>query len=266
MGIVVPPDPSNGCTVAGCHSPLPHGKNSKIPAFMNLHVSFLACQSCHFDMKERPAKFVWMDLKTQTEQNAPVLLRVGRFMDEHSEAIQSHPENVHAALLALLKEFVANQQDDAMLKQVVGQLETSEPGSPQWRGAVTQLQIMLPGYSCGSYGSRLTPQKVFTTYPADNAKLGDLTTQALAAAEPSAARKSLNDQIQASVLKKPGSCLMCHSPSGGLLSFTEVGYSNPRANALANLQLARLMQEIREGKVFHFPDLLNTSSRSNDAP
>ena len=41
------PDKHNGCTIEGCHSPLPHKNIVAVRSFDNFHATFLACQLCH---------------------------------------------------------------------------------------------------------------------------------------------------------------------------------------------------------------------------
>ncbi len=45
-----------------CHSPYPHGKESKAKALMNLHTEFLTCHSCHIHIDEgEKIKFGWIN-------------------------------------------------------------------------------------------------------------------------------------------------------------------------------------------------------------
>lgn len=45
-----------------CHSPYPHGKNTKAKAIMNLHTEFMTCHSCHLQGElEKKIKFGWIN-------------------------------------------------------------------------------------------------------------------------------------------------------------------------------------------------------------
>jgi len=44
-----------------CHLPLPHNKNPKLRAFLNMHGNFVACQTCH--AATRADSFQWLDVK-----------------------------------------------------------------------------------------------------------------------------------------------------------------------------------------------------------
>jgi hypothetical protein len=45
-----------------CHSPYPHGKESKAKALMNLHTEFLTCHSCHIKIEEgEEITFDWIN-------------------------------------------------------------------------------------------------------------------------------------------------------------------------------------------------------------
>jgi hypothetical protein len=265
LGAMVMPDPTNSCTLAGCHSPLPHGAKSKIPAFANFHVAFLACQSCHTEITAHPTPFTWMNSENGNAQTPPQLIRLARFFDDHADDLPDHAAAYQAELLSLLSEFAALKPADHLLNDLYLQLDTSEPASPQWQTAVAQLQSIIPGDYRGNYGARLIPQSLVSNYASANADLGALARQALAAPAGSAERKRINDQIHAGIPKQTASCTMCHSSSDSVLDFQSVGYSKQRATALSNLELARLMQQIRDGKVFHLPTLVGPSPGSADA-
>gem|GEM_PF-4746835 len=44
-----------------CHTPLPHNKDIKTRAFLNMHGGFIACQTCHSDGKKGDYK--WYDME-----------------------------------------------------------------------------------------------------------------------------------------------------------------------------------------------------------
>ncbi len=55
-----------------CHSPYPHGKESKAKALMNLHTEFLTCHSCHIHIEEgEKIKFGWINPTEFTPKGEP---------------------------------------------------------------------------------------------------------------------------------------------------------------------------------------------------
>jgi len=54
-----------------CHSPYPHGKNTKAKAIMNLHTEFLTCQSCHLKYDHAKIKFGWINPTNFKPQGKP---------------------------------------------------------------------------------------------------------------------------------------------------------------------------------------------------
>ena len=249
------PDPQNGCTLAGCHEPIPHTPKLKIAAFANFHVNFMACQSCHTEIKERPAKFTWMNLNAARSVEVPPVIRLVRLLNEKADTIQKQPAAVHPAILALLQEVLKVRVHDRTLEELQVQIENSEPGSPIWRSALKRLAGDLPRYGRGNYGSKLIPESQLKTYGATHEEMVRLAPACLASAAGSPERKTLSDRIHASVLKQPPSCTACHADSPGLLDFTTVGYLPARATMLGNLQIARTIQNVREGREFRLPAL-----------
>jgi hypothetical protein len=55
--------------------------------------------------------------------------------------------------------------------------------------------------------------------------------------------------------KEPARCVSCHNDQPGMLDFAAAGYSPQRAKYLSNLEVARLMQNIREGQHFYLPNM-----------
>jgi len=61
--------------------------------------------------------------------------------------------------------------------------------------------------------------------------------------------------IHASLAKEAARCVSCHDDQPGMLDFSAAGYSPQRAKYLSSLEVARLMQNIREGQHFYLPNM-----------
>lgn len=64
-----------------CHGPLPHDKSLRTRAFLNMHVRFIACESCHFRPKEMALEYRWFDYQDQTVVSGQGLFRLGHEID-----------------------------------------------------------------------------------------------------------------------------------------------------------------------------------------
>ncbi|MFI5379814.1 MAG: hypothetical protein ACHRHE_10990 [Tepidisphaerales bacterium] len=246
-------DPGNGCTISGCHEPLPHGKKMKVPAFANFHMAFLECQSCHATPAAKPEKMAWMNIQSGQLQEVPAILQLIKLLEEKSEIIEKAPAQVQGTIVSLLKAVLSAHTPERMLEDLRIQLETSEPGSPVWRLTVQRLAGLLPSYARGEYGAKLIPQTALAGYAQGNQQLRELAVQYAAAPKDSPERKALEDKAHAGVVKHPAGCVACHSDSPGLIDYAAAGYLPSRAGYLSKLQLAELMQDIRNGKQFFLP-------------
>lgn len=64
-----------------CHSPLPHDKSLRKRAFLNMHVRFIACETCHFRPKDVNLAYRWWDYSRQTVIDGQGLFRLGHDID-----------------------------------------------------------------------------------------------------------------------------------------------------------------------------------------
>jgi len=64
-----------------CHGPLPHSKQVRSRAFMNMHVRFIACETCHFRPKDTPLQYRWYDYDKHQPVAGKGLFRLGQKLD-----------------------------------------------------------------------------------------------------------------------------------------------------------------------------------------
>jgi len=238
------PDPHNGCTQAGCHDPLPHGAKAKVPAFANFHVTFLTCQMCHQPPANHPAKAGWISTETAAAQEVPAILKLLAFLESHADAIKNDPAGTQTEMTALLQQTITALGGDALLDQLLSELQGSEPGSPVWRRAATMLADELPQHARGEYRAKLAWADQPETYTQQFDELSALARQDKA-----------DKRIHAPLAAQPAACVACHDDKPGMLDFAAAGFSAKRSAYLSSLEVARSMQQIREGKPFFFPNL-----------
>jgi hypothetical protein len=244
-------DPRNTCTLAGCHSPLPHPPSMKIAAFPNLHVTFLDCGVCHGPKDDGPIEVQWVGNASGRVQDSPAVLRLTRLLEGlgngEADAVAAHPR-----IVGLLKEMDGAVGREAALEDLLIQIESSVPHSPFWRKSVQQLRRELPLHARGEYGA-----KMVRSYPKVDAKAtGKLAKAYLAAEVGSSKQKEIGREIHKDLLAKPGGCSACHSEKGGRFNFQAVGYSAARARTLETLPLAGMVERIRAGESFQLPKLM----------
>jgi len=249
------PDPRNGCTPSGCHDPLPHSTKMQVPAFANFHASFLTCQMCHA-APDSSSRTVWIGINDAEQHQPPAVLQLLRQL-ESADQIGNNPPQANATITALLRDVVKVAGNDPSLGALLLQLETSEPLSPVWRQAIDQLARDLPAHARGEYAAKLARQTAPGDYRRSTAQLADIADRYLNSSD-ATQRKSLIETSHASLLKEPLTCLSCHADKPPLLDYESLGYSPTRARLLENLQLARLMQRIRQGQQFFIPTLMGT--------
>jgi hypothetical protein len=247
------PDENNGCTVSGCHEPLPHTSKMKVPAFANFHTTFLTCQMCHV-APEQTAAVGWISTVSAAAQIPPALIQLASYMETSKQDRADKPAATHATIVRLLRESIAAAGADESLSDLLVQFDTSQPGSPVWRQAEARLTQELPLHMRGEYGAKLA--RGAAVYAADASKLRDSAAQFLKSPEGSEQRKQVRQSIHSSVTKSPAQCTSCHSDGAVKLDFEKLGYAPSRAKGLEHLELANQMQRIRNGERFEIPDLL----------
>lgn len=244
------PDEQNGCTTAGCHQPLPHTQKMKVPAFANFHTTFLTCQSCHADA-QKSGELGWVRTSDASVQNAPALLQLANYLETSAKERQDDPAAAHKTITRLLSDSITAAGKDDALSDLLLQFETTQPGSPVWRRAEQRLIAEVPLHARGEYAAKLT--RGAQTYARDSKEIRKLAKAYQNSAPGTGERVQLHKQVHQALVRPPAMCVSCHSEKG--LDFQKLGYSPSRSDLLKRLELARLMQNIRDGGHFEIPRL-----------
>lgn len=100
-----------------CHTPLPHQKELRTRTFNNMHVRYIACETCHIDNANANLTYRWFDMeKQQVIMPSADLLRIGSEMDNE---IQRPTSPKIAPLLNNERLFLV--KDDAFAKKIAAQ-------------------------------------------------------------------------------------------------------------------------------------------------
>jgi hypothetical protein len=249
-------DPKNGCTIAGCHEPLPHTNAKQVPAFANFHTTFLSCEMCHDSTAASSGSAAWFDLAAHARTDGPALLKLIRYLDESAGEVQSNPRAAHARITPLLARVVQVADREPLLEHLRLQIDTSEPGSPVWRRSVEHLKGELPAHVRGEYGAKLTRDA--SRYAGEFDRLSELAPGYNKSLRGTAERQALHQQAHRGIVKEAVACTTCHGGERSSLDYAGLGYGPARSRHLSQLQLANLMQQIRSGERFYIPRLLGT--------
>jgi hypothetical protein len=253
-GAPLPADRTNGCTLNGCHEPLPHSRSVYVRAFANLHSTFLACQMCHEPVKEHPVKAGWVSTTTGLATDPPAVVQLMKLFQAQRQQIEADPAGQNRAILSLLAQTVEVSRDP-LLQYLYLEISTAEAGSPVWRDAVIRLDEQLASQTRGQYGAKIAPLRGSDDYVREADDLRRAAQPILAAASQSAEYKRLNDELHKTILAKPDRCTMCHGDTPPLVDFVSLGYSPQRAEFLRTNPVARQVQDVREGRQFYLPSI-----------
>ncbi|MFQ6048312.1 MAG: hypothetical protein ACE5K7_02995 [Phycisphaerae bacterium] len=249
------PDPYNGCTTAGCHSPLPHTERKDVRAFANLHATFLTCQLCHQKHPAQPVAARWVSTEDGTWCEPPALLRLLRYLELQTSQIQADPERAHAVIVTLLGRAQSIARDP-MLECLMQRLSACDPGSPVWQVTLEQLQAELPAHARGEYGAKLAPADLQAQPRELVRNLAAKAETMLTATKGSRQYKDAWSAIHADIVARPSGCVACHGGEPPRLDFESLGYPPKRAAYLRGMPIARQIQRIQQGQKFYLPRIL----------
>jgi len=91
-----------------CHLPLPHQKQLRNRAFNNMHVRFIACETCHFRPKDLKFDYLWFDYEHDQTVDGQGLFRVAQKLDNGKQ----RPVNPKIAPLHKGQRAFATKADD----------------------------------------------------------------------------------------------------------------------------------------------------------
>ncbi|MES9941523.1 MAG: hypothetical protein ABW104_19570 [Candidatus Thiodiazotropha sp. 6PLUC2] len=87
-----------------CHTNLPHRESERYRSYLNMHVNFLACTSCHFNPENIDLEYRWYEWSSDSTSNLQSNTKqILPFYQQRAETFsKDHPE-----ISALLKEWEA---------------------------------------------------------------------------------------------------------------------------------------------------------------
>lgn len=263
-------DRANTCTDGGCHSALPHGDKKEVRAFLNMHTTFVDCQTCHLEAAPAEAALGWVSLADRRSVEPPAVIRLASLME--GRPAPGTPIGVwDTQVKALVVEAAEASGGDPELVGWRKRLDAARPGGVRYNAVLDEVAARIGRHGHGEYGQKIG-------LPAGSAGLWAPSADQLAAIAklqgPEAAalhvdeRKALVTTVHGQLHKPKVECSRCHTTeAGGLVDFGRLGYSPVRAQALRSNTLVKQAQDVEEGRSFFLPNVLGgTEVPPTEAP
>jgi len=269
IGAWFEPDRFNDCTRSGCHAPLPHGRNKADRAFLNMHATSIHCGVCHMQTEQRPLELVWYELETGHATDPPVLLTAFAWLEAAKrKAAATLTEADQREIVRLLRAAARRAGNGPALHQVATHLAAVRVESEDFPRLLEAAQDVVQQHLHGEYGAKLA--------------LADAATGRQRLRHPGSERAvraylsrkdTLTEHEQQSLLgrvhplrRQPTlHCTDCHTPTGGLVDLSRVGYPAARIQQLVQPLIMRAIEHIVAGEVFQMPTFVGPGEQSQPA-
>ncbi len=255
------PDPGNSCTTSGCHSPLPHGERKEVRAFLNMHTTFIDCQTCHRDEDLHGTELGWLNLADRSRREPPAVLRLAALLET------VHPNGQHPAawdeqVIATLSDAVEESGSDPELKGWQTTLAASRVGGVRYESVIETMRARINRHGHGEYGTKIgIADDTGRRWKPDAEQQKAIDQIRGPGSEVSVdARKALVTTVHGNLKKPKVECSLCHTEDSGLLDFASLGYSPVRVEALRSNTIAKQAQAVESGETFFLPSVLGGPS------
>lgn len=258
------PDPGNGCTAGGCHSSLPHGERKEVRAFLNMHTTFVDCQTCHRDQELHDDELAWLTVTGRDRREPPAVLRLSALLEPPAS---ERPTDWEAQLRATLDAAVDESAGDPELGAWRLRLLTARVGSPRYAALLAEMGERIGLHGHGEYGARIgiaDPARRWRPTDAQRAAIDTLRGPEAATLHVDE-RKALVTTAHESLKKPEVECRLCHTQEGGLVDYVALGYSKRRSDALRSKLIAKQAQAVEAGETFFLPSVLGGATPPEDS-
>ncbi|MFH1746187.1 MAG: hypothetical protein ABIG44_04000 [Planctomycetota bacterium] len=255
------PDPSNDCTSAGCHSPMPHGQRKEVRAFLNMHATSIHCGVCHIKSDDYPLPLVWYDLQDGRVADTPALLQAHGWLDsdEGRVALANPTAADQERLVGLLRLAASEAGDDPTLARLANEVHAERFTSEGFQAAVEVARNQVPLHFRGEYGAKLALRDTATgqpilVYPGAAAAADEFLRRRGTLSEPD--RAALLVQVHPPRRAELLACHACHQEGESLVDLKIVGYPLGRIRALREGWIFRAIEDIAAGQPLHLPEFV----------
>ncbi len=254
------PEPLNGCTQAGCHVPLPHGKNKADRAFLNMHATSLHCGVCHERSDRKPLDLVWYDLRSGEPAGPPALLESYRWLTSRSpQEDEGFTREDQRRIVSLLRAASEESDADPVLEHLAGHLAAVSVKGSEFKRLLVLARDTIPRHFRGEYGAKLA-----LADPVSGEPLLGNSSRDPAVVEYLEKRDRLGDEAQKRLLEKVHptkrdptlECSQCHTLEGSLVDLAAAGYPEARRRAIVEPIVMQAVENMKAGRPFHIPTFL----------
>jgi hypothetical protein len=228
-----------------------------VRAFLNMHTTFVDCQTCHRDQDIQSTDLSWLNLVDRTPRTAPAVLRLATLLDTAVKD-EAHPSTWDDQLVATLREAVTESGADPELTRWLAALGAARVGGVRYNDIVQTMRSRIHGHGHGEYGTKIgipiDAGHRWTPNAAEQKAIDEIrdSGSVLRVDE----RKALVETVHGNLKKPKVECSLCHTANGGLLDFAALGYSPVRVEALRSNTIARQAQAVESGETFFLPSVL----------
>jgi hypothetical protein len=254
------PEPLNGCTQAGCHAPLPHGKNRADRAFLNMHATSLHCGVCHERSEQEPLQLVWYDLRNGEPAGPPALLGAYEWLTSRSlEEEERFTKEDQRRIVSLLHAASDESDGDPVLEHLAAHLAAVSVKGSEFTRLLGLARNTVPRHFRGEYGAKLALADPASGKPLLGNSRGDP-----AVVDYLAKRDRLSDEEGKRLLEKVHptkrdrtlECSRCHTLEGSLVDLAAAGYPEARRRAIVQPIVMEAVENMKAGRPFHIPTFL----------
>ena len=261
------PEPLNGCTRAGCHAPLPHGKNKVDRGFLNMHATSLHCGVCHERSEREPLQLVWYDLRSGEPTGPPALLKAYEWLTSRSLKEEKRlTKEDQSRIVSLLQAASDQSEGEPLLDQLAAQLAAVRVKENEFHRLLDLTRETIPQHFRGEYGAKLALADPVSGKPLVGNSRGDA-----AAAEYLEMRDRLSEEEGRRLLEKVHAtkrdptleCSQCHTLEGSLVDLAAVGYPKARRRAVVQPIVMQAVENMKAGRPFHLPTFLGPARQAS---
>lgn len=262
------PEPLNGCTQAGCHAPLPHGKNKADRAFLNMHATSLHCGLCHERPEQEPLKLVWYDLRSGEATGPPALLEAYEWVTSRTlEGQERYTREDQRRIVSLLRAASDESDGNPVLEHLAEHLAAVSVKGSEFARLLRLAHNTIPRHFRGEYGAKLAladpvSGKPYLGNSLDDPAVVEYLEKRNRVSEEE--EKRLLEKVHPSKRDRTLECSRCHTLEGSLVDLAAVGYPEARRRAIVQPIVMEAVENMKAGRPFHIPTFLGPETEAGE--
>jgi RNase P subunit RPR2 len=94
-----------------CHTALPHTKSERLRSYLNMHVNYLACTSCHYRPEKVVIAYRWTQWESNQKDNQKPISLITPFTQQEAVTLSEHHPEIRDFLLQWEKSEIGKQAE-----------------------------------------------------------------------------------------------------------------------------------------------------------